>query len=376
MLKDDVVKKIDVERLKLKVNRLDSQQKRDLINYLKSSYSIFDEHVKITACPHCGSSHIVKNGTRNGHHKYVCKNCKKNFTYRTNTVLSGIQKLNKWNEFVEDFMSLNISPLKDLVFRLKVSEQTIFNWRHKLLSVLVTKEPKFVNEVVEFDEAWFLISRKGRQNMDITNRWAYRSWRRSQRGDTPYWAKVFFTYGRTTKNLDVHLSNMGRVRKRHLQPYFTPAMFNNVTMFTDKHPAYKGFFADNNIRHETFTGSHHYNYEKKQVHVQTVNKFIAEFRGFSNYHLRGVSTKYLNNYLKWYQFLYATKTFVNKQLAYNDKKIRFNILDKICEEVVTDSTGLGLYRQLEVSYETFLKQNKRTDYGECKNHYYSDKMAC
>jgi transposase-like protein len=341
MLKNDV-KKTDLRKVKEKVAHLSTKEKQELIAYLKSSYSVFDEHVNVKACPTCGSDHIVKNGTRNGHNKYICRGCKKNFTYRTNTVLSGIQKLDKWNLFVEDFMTLNISSLKDLKFRLGLSEQTIFNWRHKLLSVMVNKEPKFSSEVVEFDDVWFLISRKGRQNMNVSDKYWYRNWRRGLKGDNPYYAKVFFTYGRKSKKLELHLSNLGRVTKKHLGKYFTPSKFNDVTMYTDRHPAYKAFFNDNNIPHEAFIASHHSSWENRAVHVQSVNSHVREFRRFVDEHLKGVSTKYLSDYLKWFQFIHETKNHINKRLKEN-AKIKFNIVDKICDEVVHDGTGLGLY---------------------------------
>lgn len=39
-----------------------------------SNYSIFGN------CPHCNSTHIIKNGTRNGKVRLKCKNCNKHFT--------------------------------------------------------------------------------------------------------------------------------------------------------------------------------------------------------------------------------------------------------------------------------------------------------
>src|SRR5271169_894319 len=109
--------------------RLSIDEKRSIIDFLKNSYSIFDEHAKdVKNCPSCFSDYIVKNGTRKGVQKYVCRKCGKNFNYKTNTVLSKIHKLNKWNEFVEDYISLNITSLKALKSKLNLSEQTVFNW--------------------------------------------------------------------------------------------------------------------------------------------------------------------------------------------------------------------------------------------------------
>jgi len=217
MLNEMKIKKVDLENIKTLVSTLSPKQMQDLVAYLKSSYSIFDEHFKVKACKYCSSDKIVKNGTRNGHHKYICRACKRNFTYRTNSILSGIQKINKWNLFVEDFMRLNITPVRELKYKIGVSEQTIFNWRHKLLSALVNKKTTFSNEVIEFDDAFFMISRKGRQNMGIDNMYSYRHWRKGQVGESKYNTKVFVTYGRSSKKLEMYLSNMGRVRKTDLK---------------------------------------------------------------------------------------------------------------------------------------------------------------
>lgn len=374
MLKQTYMKKVKLERIKAILSKYPSKEKREIADFLRNDCNIFDEHVKVDACPHCDSKHIVKNGTRNGHNKYVCRNCKKNFTYRTNTILSGIQKINKWNLFVEDFMSLHITPLSELKVKLGVSEQTVFNWRHKLLSALETKEPKFINEVIEFDDANFLISRKGRQNMGIDKR-AARNWRKHLIGDHNYNAKVFVTYGRTSKNLELCMATMGKINKKDMYRYFTDDKFKDYTVMSDKHLTYRNFFEQNNIKHHAFKAEYHRDWVNKEVHTQTINRYISDFKEFVNKYLRGVSTKYMPDYLKWFMFIHDTKVAMKKQSELN-KKMRFNIADNICGEVLKEKTGLELYRQLEYSYEMFLKQNGRTDYGKCKNHYYSGKIAC
>lgn len=122
-----------IETIKSKIEHLSTDQKKELISFIKSSYSIFDEYSNISNCPHCNSNKIIKNGTRNCINRYLCKDCKKSFTYKTPSVISGIHKLNKWNDFVDDFLSLNLTSLKKIKKKLKISEQTVFNWRHKLI---------------------------------------------------------------------------------------------------------------------------------------------------------------------------------------------------------------------------------------------------
>ena len=356
------------------LSKLTAKQKQELINEIKTSYSVFHEHAEVSACPHCDSKKFVKNGIRNGVNKYICKNdtCKKNFTFRTNTVLSGLQNLNKWNLFVEDFMSLNITPLEELKSKIGVnSKQTLLNWRHKLLASISTKSKQvFKNDNVEFDETYFLVSRKGRQNMNIDNKIVYRKWRKGQVGDSKYNVKLFMTYGRNNKNLELHKSHMGRTTIEHMEKYFSGDKFHNVSMITDKHITYKSFFKSEEMEHRTFLAKNHISFDDKAVHNQTVNAYIRDFKGFVNKNLKGVSTKYLSNYAKWFEFIHAVKTTVERVSEY-----RFNIVDTICETVLRDNKaqGLGIYRSSELSFVNFLTQNGRSNFGDCRGHYYFGK---
>jgi transposase-like protein len=208
---------MNLKDIKLAISKLPVEQRLLLVNEIKESYSIFHKYVDITCCPHCNSENIIKNGIRNGSSKYLCKNveCKKNFTFRTGTILSGIQNLNKWNLFVEDFMSLNMTPLEELKTKIGVNS----------------------------------------------------------------------------------------------------------------------FFKTNHIEHGA---------------------------------LKGVSTKYLSNYAKWYEFIHSVKVMVEHK-----EKLAFNIVDNICTTVVTDNHKIGLegYRSSELSFVNFLTVNGRTNYGSCVDRY-------
>ena len=362
---------MNIEGLKKRIGELSIKEKQELIKYIKNSYTIFDEHSDVKCCPNCQSTKIIKNGKRKGVQNYICKNCASHFTYKTNTVLSGMIELNKWNRFVENFMSLNLTSLDELSRTLDITEQTALNWRHKLLSALSlsTYDLKFKNETVEFDETFFLISRKGRRGLDLgKNRSWYRHWRKSQVGESNYNVKVFFTYGRSSKQMELYKSHMGRTSSEDLAKYILPTKFKDVTFYTDAHRSYWKFFRNSSHQHEIFKGRFHVGIDKN-VHNQTVNAYTRDFKNFVNRTLKGVSTKYLTNYIKWYQFIYSVKTQLKNDLAEN-KKIQYNITDKICQEVVSDRNGLEIFRQKEYGFLQFLKQNGRTNYGNCKNHYY------
>jgi len=361
---------MNINSLKSKINKLNVSQKRELINYIKTNYSVFDEYAEVKCCPYCYSNHIIKNGTRKGITRYLCKDCKKTFTYKSNTILKGIHQLNKWNEFVEDFITLNISSIKHISEKLNVSIQTAINWRHKLLSALVNKENTFKDETIEFDEIFFLISRKGRRNMNINDYKAYKHWRENQVGDSDYAVKVFFTYSREKRKLELNKSHMGRTSVKDLENYFLPNKFENITAITDGHRSYSSYFYRYNVPHKTFKSKNHINKSNKNIHNQTINAYAKGFKDFVNRHLRGVSTKYLDFYAKWYEFMINIKKEIENRIIKEETKIRFNITDKICENVLSDINGLEFFRQSEIGFQRFLKENGRTDYGFCSTHYY------
>lgn len=362
-----------VSVIKDDIKHLSIQEKRELIEYIKRSYSIFDEHSIMTVCPECSSKGIVKNGKRKGVQKYVCKDCGKNFNYRTNTVLSRIQHLNKWNEFVEEYLVLNVISIKKIKDELGISEQTAFNWRHKLFANIYAKtESRFSYEPVELDEAFFRLSWKGK-NMNMTKAEKYRHnrKRKSQVGDTNFNSKVFFAYGRNSHHLDVYSSHTGRTTIKDMENYFLPSKFNNTTVYCDSHNVYRMFFERNGIPHELFKTKDHLQWGgDREVHVQHVNAHTNNFKSLVNEYFKGVSTRYLPFYLAWHQFIVESKTKIDKM-----NTLKFNLTNNICNNVVQDKFGFELYRQSEVSFVRFLKNNEQENLAECKNHYYADKIA-
>lgn len=359
-----------INKIKSGINNLNIQQRQELIDYIRNSYSIFTEHANIEKCPVCLSENIVRNGIRNNINRFICKDCKKSFTFKTNTVISGIKELNKWNLFVEDFMTLNIPSIEFISKKLGISKQTAMDWRHKLLSALVLKEQDFSYQKIEFDESWYLISRKGRRNMGITDYKRYRRWREHLRGDNKYNVKILFTYGRDNNKLELYKSHMGRTSADHLKNYFVPNRFNNITAYTDTHRSYASFFNENNIPHQTFISTDHVNPANREVHNQYVNSYCSGFRKLVNHTMRGVSSKYIDLYAKWYQFIVNIKKEIQRIIIREKETVKFDLTDKICDAVLSDYTGLEYFRQSEFSFVKFLKANGRTNFENNTTHYY------
>ena len=190
-------------------------------------------------------------------------------------------------------------------------------------------------------------------------------------GDSNYAVKVFFTYSRDNKNLELQTSHMGRTSVQDLENYFLPNKFQNITVLSDRHRSYASYFKKYGVNHKTFRSTDHINKQDKSVHNQTVNAYTKGFKEFVNRKMHGVSTKYLDFYAKWYAFMVNIKKEVEKKIDNFNTKIKFNVTDRICQNILSDISGLEFYRQSEIGFQRFLYENGRTDYGICSTHYYN-----
>ena len=182
---------------------------------------------------------------------------------------------------------------------------------------------------------------------------------------------MFVTYGRNKGNLELTVSHMGRTSRNDLENYFTTNKFENFTAYTDRHKSYISFFKKHNINYKTFISKNHVCKSNKDVHNQTANAYTNQFKLFVNSSLHGVSTKFIGFYAKWYEFMVNIKKEIKKIIEDTKQTVRFDLTDKICNNILDDFNGLEFYRQSEYSFLQFLKVNKRTNFGNCKNHYYS-----
>ena len=90
---------------------------------------------KITNCPHCQSTHFVKNGKDCGNQRYLCRDCKKSFVEQTGTILFGTQKdIEVWEKYIH--CMIEKYPLRKCAKICEINLATAFAWRHKILDVL------------------------------------------------------------------------------------------------------------------------------------------------------------------------------------------------------------------------------------------------
>lgn len=85
-------------------------------------------------CPHCKSTHFVRNGIHKDVQRYKCKTCNKTFKDTTGTPLHGLHKKAKIEKYLEALRA-GLSVRKAAKY-VGIATSTAFEWRHKLLSSL------------------------------------------------------------------------------------------------------------------------------------------------------------------------------------------------------------------------------------------------
>ncbi len=313
--------------------RLFQQLQNDDKNLLLIKLSNLQENNKvvntatISNCPYCQNNHIVKNGKHKGNQRFLCKNCNRNFIYSTGTAIQGIKKNGKFQEYMAIMFNEGFVPLKAMSKRLNISIKTAFDWRHKILCGLKPVDDKF-SDITEIDDIWFLYSQKGRQGL----KYSRKRGGSKRRGDNDFQVKLLVTSDRNNTN-DLSVVRIGRLKAKDIERKVGNKFGSDVTLVSDKHRSIESFAKKNKIKHVSFKASDHIN--DKVHHVQTVNNIASRLKGDLNHKLRGVSTKYLQSYANWFQFMERYKNGKNilnegdKHLYNSDQWNTFTSIEKL-----------------------------------------------
>jgi len=110
-------------------------------------------------CPHCGKTHIVRNGHSNGLQRYWCRGCGTTFNALTGTPLAHLHLRDKWLQQAQALHHrLSLSQVQQ---RLCVARTTALRWRHRFLAAPKDiRAPRLIG-VAEADHTYFLRSAKG-----------------------------------------------------------------------------------------------------------------------------------------------------------------------------------------------------------------------
>ncbi len=289
------------EQIKELFGQLNPEEQKSVLKKLGIIYKQTGQKAvaAVTQCAYCSSELFVKNGHRNRIQRYKCKSCKKTFTTTTGTCHHNLHKPEKFEEY-KQLMSKHYYPLKEIADKVGISIQTAFDWRHKILSGLKKDDSKF-SGITEVDDIWFLYSQKGRKGL----KYSRKRGGSTRQGDNNFQTKLLITADRNSTT-DLSVVRIGRLRKEDMDNIIGDMFSEDCTLVSDKHRSISSFAKSRKLPHRSFKSTEHS--AGGDYHIQHVNNMASRLKSTVNYQLRGVSTKYLQNYANWFSFKERNKS--------------------------------------------------------------------
>ena len=244
-------------------------------------------------CPHCGTPGAISRGKARGLRRYQCKGCKKTFNAATGTPLAGLHRKDKWLAFgtcLADGLTVRGSAE-----HCGFAVTTAFRWRHRFLTA-ESQQPRKLTGIVEADETYVLKSRKGQRKLGRKAR--RRGGKASKRGLSDEQVPVLVAADRSGTTVSAVLP---AVNADSLREVIEPVVDEDIVLVSDGHRAYPPCAAAIGVRHEVLNLSSGERV-RDAFHIQTVNNRHSQLKDFLRRY-RGVATKYLDNYLRWFQRL-------------------------------------------------------------------------
>ena len=297
-------KNIDI--LKPLFNNLSEQEKERFLDDISSQNNLTKviEAKEVSNCPHCASTHFVKNGTKCNNQRYLCRDCKKSFIEHTGTILYNSQKdIEVWELYIH--CMIEKYPLRKCAKICDINLATAFAWRHKILDALQNMmDDVELDGVVQADETFTAISYKGNHKSFKLPRTAYkRGNKASKRGLSNQ--KVWVPCAVNLDGLSVaKISNLGKPSLKDLQKVLDGNISKNSVFVIDSLRPYQKISLDMELNHIRIATKKRSN---GLFNIQTVNSYYSRLKDLITHRFKGGSTKYLKNHLIYHNFVNFAK---------------------------------------------------------------------
>ena len=235
--------------------------------------------------------------------RFRCAGCGKTFNALTGTPLAGLHYKGRWFDFAGALSEGE--TVRASAKRCSVAIGTAFRWRHRFLRAIKTDQLA-LKGIVEADETYVLESRKGS-----------RAWRRaeagepgaqvperkprkrggkaSKRGISGQQTAILIAADRSGTTLS---SILPVDNGACLAEALGPVLAKDALLVTDAAGAFRICAKALGVSHEVLNQSAGERV-RGELHIQTVNSRHERFKSMLRRH-RGVATKYLASYLKWF----------------------------------------------------------------------------
>jgi transposase-like protein len=114
-------------------------------------------------CPHCACRRVHRWGSFSVRQRHRCVGCRRTFSDFTGTPLAYSKRLPEWFPFAECMLSgLSVRKTAD---RVGIHRDTAFRWRHALLGAMRAGEPPRLRGILAASATYFAPSEKGSRRL-------------------------------------------------------------------------------------------------------------------------------------------------------------------------------------------------------------------
>ncbi len=179
----------------------------------------------------------------------------------------------------------------------KISYRTAFLWRHRFLAN--ARAPTALEGIVEMDETYFLESCKGSRSLRQRRKPRKRGGGRGvPRGRSPAHRPVLTAVARGGAT---YAQQVPDTTAMTLQANVATWTAKDAVIVSDAHPSYRAATRETARHHQVINRQRGESMRDDVWHINTVNNRHMFMKKRLNHDCRGVSTKYLDNYMRWLQ---------------------------------------------------------------------------
>ncbi|WP_279144567.1 IS1595 family transposase [Helicobacter pullorum] len=319
-----------LEIVKQLFSSLSNYDKKLFLKSIKSKAQINEQlnfSRELKECPHCKSVHFKKNGTTHGKQRYLCNDCKKTFAITNDTILFSTKKdLSIWKKYIHCMIEkYSIRKTAEIC---SINPTTAFNWRHKILDSLQEMQNSVkLDGIVEADETFIPISFKGHHKYFKFPRLAKkRGTANTKRGLSKELVCIPCVVNLNGKSV-AKVANLGRPNLKALNSVINGKIVKESIFVTDSLRSYIKISNDMSLNHIRIPRN---KYSNGSFNIQVVNNYHSRLKSMLVYNFKGVSTKYLNNYLVYHNFVnFAKENKKDKEQILLNHIIKTNCISKV-----------------------------------------------
>lgn len=276
---------------------------------LSMQQQIIDELIMITApqqgllenadlsvlqCPNCESKEIRGNGKLKGMQRYVCKECRKNFSQSTGKFWFALKK----RDLISQYMYYLISgySIRKCAALTGISIQTSFDWRHKLLTSFNSASTEGFRGIIEQNELYFQYSEKGKRKLEKPLISEIQE--SSINGNK---VAVIATCDRSGTE-DLRVITKGDILSEDILSTLEGRVRRAGVIISNSAKSNHELIATLQLELRHSETNKRQRKAEEIYHMQNVNNMNSRLLNFLS-SFRGVATKYLQNYLNWFLML-------------------------------------------------------------------------